>query len=94
MLWCVIVLLLPALRAAFKERSEIALCFLPLVYQFFIETASESGPRHPLSYNAIIVLLIAVSVDFLRGQSARSVAFAGTPYKRRSKNRPHHTEAT
>lgn len=59
-LWTVLLLGFPLLFRPGNWRLWFGLLFLPLVYQWVIDSVVESGPRHHVPYVAVISVLVSM----------------------------------
>jgi hypothetical protein len=62
-LWTVLVLGFPLLFGLDNWRLWYGLLFLPIVYQWVIDSVFESGPRHHVPYVALISVLVGMALS-------------------------------
>jgi len=63
LLWSVLLLATPWIFRMRGWERWYGLCFLPLVYQWLIDSVFESGSRHHISYVAFVAMLVGIAIS-------------------------------
>jgi len=71
-LWSVILFGVPLLFSQKNWRGWYCLLFLPLLYQWAIDSVFESGPRHHVPYVALLAVLVGMVLDLAVQQSLKT----------------------
>jgi hypothetical protein len=78
-LWTVLLLGFPLLFRLGNWQLWYGLLFLPLVYQWVIDSIFESGPRHHVPYVALISLLVGMVAGSAADWRSRSTSGSAAP---------------